>query len=82
MKFNQRGSSTQASRVIQQFGNALLVRHQNGRHELVGGSFSDLIAASEWVSLFAHDIVFTHPARTKRPSCGPDQPRTEPFSRS
>ena len=81
MKLNHFGANSPDSRVIQQFGKALLVQHQNGRHELVGGSFSDLIAASEWVSLFAHDIVFTHPVRSARPACGLGQKRIQPFSR-
>ena len=47
-------------KVIQQFGEAKLVRHCNGQHELIGGSNADRTAAFEWVSLFAHEIVFTH----------------------
>ena len=82
MKLNQFGSISPDSRVIQQFGNALLVQHQNGRHELVGGSFSDLIAASEWVSLFAHDIVFTAPGQPVTLGRKWMQPRMQPFSRS
>ena len=70
MKLNQTGANPNDSRVIQQFGSALLVQHQNGRHELVGGSFADLIAASEWVSFFAHDIVFTAAGRPARPAWG------------
>jgi len=81
MKSNQTGSSSNDSRVIQQFGNALLVQHQNGRHELVGGSFSDLIAAGEWVSLFAHDIVFTAPNRPARATGGLGERLLRPFSR-
>jgi hypothetical protein len=69
MKLNQAMTELNSSRVIQQFGEALLVQHQNGRHELLGGSLGDLIAAREWVSLFAHEIVFTHPGRPERPAC-------------
>ena len=47
-------------KIIQQFGNAKLVRHRNGQHELIGGSNADRAAAFEWVSLFAHEIVFAH----------------------
>ena len=47
-------------KVVQQFGEARLVRHRNGQHELIGGSNADRTAAFEWVSLFAHEIVFTH----------------------
>jgi hypothetical protein len=48
-----------AGRVIRHFGGAKLVRHRNGRHELIGGDRTDRIAAVEWTSLFAHGIVFT-----------------------
>ncbi len=50
-------------RVIQQFGGAKLIKHRNGEHELVGGSDADRATALEWVSLFAHEIVFTHFSR-------------------
>jgi hypothetical protein len=46
--------------IIQQFGDAKLVRLPNGQHELLGGTDADRSAAFEWVSLFAHEIVFTH----------------------
>lgn len=46
--------------VVRRFGNARLVKLSNGQHELVGGSDADRAAAFEWVSLFAHEIVFTH----------------------
>jgi hypothetical protein len=52
-------------KIINRFGNALLVQRTDGKHELVGGSDNDYIAAKEWVSLFAHTIVFTRSA--KRP---------------
>jgi hypothetical protein len=47
-------------KVIQQFGDARLIRHRDGQHELIGGTAADRTAAFEWVSLFAHEIVFTH----------------------
>lgn len=47
-------------RVIEQFGQAKLVKLPNGQHELIGGTDSDRTAAFEWASLFAHEIVFTH----------------------
>jgi hypothetical protein len=47
-------------RLIHQFGDAKLVRHRNGQHELLGGTAADRTAAFEWASLFAHEIVFTH----------------------
>lgn len=46
--------------LVQQFGAARLVKLPNGQHELLGGSANDRAAAFEWVSLFAHEIVFTH----------------------
>ena len=48
------------TKLIRQFGQAKLVKFPNGQHELIGGSDSDRTAAFEWVSLFAHEIVFTH----------------------
>jgi hypothetical protein len=46
--------------LIRQFGDARLVRYRNGEHELIGGGINDRTAAYEWVSLFAHEIVFRH----------------------
>ncbi|MGA2245368.1 MAG: hypothetical protein ABSH48_10240 [Verrucomicrobiota bacterium] len=46
--------------IVRQFGSARLVRQRNGQHELIGGTAADRTAACEWVSLFAHEIVFTH----------------------
>ena len=59
MKLNHAIPNTRPQRIIQQFGQAKLVRHRNGRHELIGGTAGDFTAAREWVSLFAHDIVFS-----------------------
>jgi hypothetical protein len=59
MKLNHFITNRNTGRVIQEFGGAKLVRHPNGKHELVGGSRADLAAANEWVSLFAHEIVFS-----------------------
>jgi hypothetical protein len=58
------------SRLVRQFGQAKLVRLPNGQHELIGGTDADRVAAYEWSSLFAHEIVFTHfhreePARNR-----------------
>ena len=47
-------------RLVRQFGQAKLVKLPNGQHELIGGSDADRTAAFEWVSLFGHEIVFTH----------------------
>jgi len=46
------------------FGNARLIRSQNGRHELIGGTADDHAAAREWCSLFAHELVFSGAARS------------------
>jgi hypothetical protein len=59
MKLNPATVKCSPGRVIQQFGEARLVRHHNGKHELIGGDAADLATAREWVSLFAHDIVFS-----------------------
>lgn len=48
------------TRIVREFGRARLVRLSNGQHELVGGTDADRTAAFEWISLFAHEIVFTH----------------------
>ena len=63
------------SQVIRQFGNAKLIRQPNGQHELVGGSNADRVAAFEWSSLFAHEIVFTHFHREAKPTVGRVAPR-------
>jgi hypothetical protein len=55
-----------ALKIINHFGNALLVRRTDGKHELVGGSDGDYTAAKEWVSLFAHEIVFTRSVKRRR----------------
>jgi hypothetical protein len=63
--------------TVQQFGEARLVRHQNGRHELIGGSASDHTAAKEWVSLFAHEIVLSSSSRGPKRNW---RNRKQPFS--
>ena len=68
MKLNHSSTGNGPGRIIQQFGDALLVEHASGRHELVGGNAGDLTAAHEWVSLFAHEIVFS---RATRQAVGP-----------
>ena len=60
MKLNHAITQRITGRVIQQFGGARLVKHRNGQHELIGGSDADRAAAFDWVSLFAHEIVFHH----------------------
>jgi hypothetical protein len=46
--------------LVRRFGGAQLVKLPNGQHELLGGTDADRADAFEWVSLFAHEIVFTH----------------------
>lgn len=48
------------------FGAARLVRHLDGRFELIGGTPADHATAREWCSLFAPTIVF--PAHLERPA--------------
>ena len=48
------------SHVIRQFGQAKLIKLANGQHELIGGTDTDRVAAFEWASLVAHEVVFTH----------------------
>jgi len=55
--------------TVQHFGQARLVRLPNGQHELLGGTDADRAAAFEWVSLFAHEIVFTHFLRQTKAPC-------------
>ncbi len=44
--------------TIARFGQATLVKHFNGQHELIGGTPADRAAAREWCSLFAPEVVF------------------------
>jgi hypothetical protein len=67
--------------LVQQFGQAKLVKLNTGQHELIGGSDTDRTAAFEWTSLFAHEIVFTHFHRPAKPTCSrkhPHFPRLRP----
>ncbi len=57
--FNQLGHRLAPAKIIRYFGDARLIRNSNGQHALIGGSEQDVTAAKEWVSLFAHDVVFT-----------------------
>jgi hypothetical protein len=74
MKLNHVISPRLNGRVIRQFGEATLLRHRNGQHQLVGGTRADRTAAVEWVSLFAHEIVFTHIARPADGRCRQNLP--------
>jgi len=60
MKLNNLIPISYRTKTVRRFGDATLVKLPNGQHELVGGSDADRTAAFEWVSLFAHEIVFTH----------------------
>jgi hypothetical protein len=53
-------------KIVNHFGNALLIQLTDGKHELVGGSDGDYTAAKEWVSLFAHEIVFTRSVKRRQ----------------
>ena len=46
------------TKLIQQFGQAKLVKLPNGQHELIGGTDQDRTTAFEWASLFAHENCF------------------------
>jgi hypothetical protein len=45
-------------KIVHRFGNAWLIRRSDGTHELMGGNENNFAEAREWVSLFAHEIVF------------------------
>ncbi len=55
-------NETSDSTVIR-FGDAELILRDNGRHELIGGSRSDHIAAREYISFFLHEVVVNSPIR-------------------
>ena len=56
-------------RLIATFGHARLVRLPEGGYELLGGSAADCVAAREWCSLFAPEIVFSVPRRIRPLAC-------------
>ena len=78
MKLKNLIPSRYRNKLVRQFGKAKLVKLPNGQHELIGGSDADRTAAFEWVSLFAHEIVFTHFLRESKPAKG----HVAPFSLS
>ena len=45
--------------IVASFGAAELVRHDDGRWELRGGSSANHAAAREWTSLFQHEATFS-----------------------
>jgi hypothetical protein len=53
-------------RILNHFGKAWLIQRADGKHELVGGCDRDLTEAKEWVSLFAHEVVFSRPGQPRR----------------
>jgi CheY-like chemotaxis protein len=55
-------------RVVASFGDADLIRHDNGRWELRGGSPTDQAEAREYCSLFQHEATF---ARAPLPITAP-----------
>jgi hypothetical protein len=54
------------ARILNRFGSGWLVKRADGKHELVGGSAGDFTEAKEWVSLFAHEIVFSRPLKRQQ----------------
>ena len=54
------------ARILLRFGRARLIRGEDGKYELVGGSEGDYTEAKEWVSLFAHEIVFSRPMKRRQ----------------
>ena len=70
MKLNHLIPQRHRQQVIRQFGAAKLMRRTDGQHELIGGTDADRHEAFEWVSLFAHEIVFTHFYRDTGECCG------------
>jgi len=49
--------SGSARPTIRFFGSARLVKNANGGHELIGGTPADHVAARQWCSLFAPEVV-------------------------
>ena len=54
------------ARILNRFGNAWLIKRADGKHELVGGNAGKFTEAKEWVSLFAHEIVFSRPVKRQQ----------------
>jgi hypothetical protein len=53
-------------RTIARFGQALLVKTQNGHYQLRGGTERDWLEAREWISLFMHEAVPSMVAQAER----------------
>lgn len=60
MKYLKRIESKcrKTEKLIAQFGTARLVKTEDGRFELRGGSKENRLAAIEWASLFCHEATF------------------------
>lgn len=56
MKKNRIGLK-KTEKVIAQFGMAQLIKNENGRYELRGGTREDIISALEWISMFMHEAT-------------------------
>jgi hypothetical protein len=56
-------------KLVRRFGAAKLVKLPNSQHELIGGTDADHSDAFEWISMFAHEIVFTHFHREAKATC-------------
>jgi hypothetical protein len=50
-------------KILKRFGNSRLIKRSDGKYELVGGNENNFSEAKEWVSLFAHEIVFKRSLR-------------------
>jgi hypothetical protein len=57
--------------TVARFGHARLVKQFDGPYELVGGTPDDRVAAHEWCSLFAPEVVFSGTHRQNPVSQGP-----------
>ncbi len=64
MKMNIAETNDTCESTVIQFGDAELILRENGRHELLGGSRSDQIAAREYISFFLHEVVVNSPIRS------------------
>ena len=59
MKLNHLLKNDNPGRIVRNFGEAKLIKHADGKHELIGGTAADIADANDWVSLFAHEVVLT-----------------------
>jgi len=44
-------------KVVARFGQAALIKQQDGTWQLKGGSKDERLSAREWISLFLHEAV-------------------------